>query len=172
MPLFRSKSSNYRFPPGLEHNLLWYAFRKFRPHDPIHLFQDLAQRFGDIAHYKIGPEDIVFLNQSLRKHGILQGCCPAHAVRHSQKTGIALCRLAFRKGPYQGAFKARRKGKYGITALAAVASAPRSISRVPVPCSEGTDSVGPEARPCLGKGPTSVRPQDARISRLQPLRFA
>ncbi len=64
MSLFptRPARSRYAFPPGLEHNLLWYAFRKFRPHDPIRLFQDLADRFGDIAHYKIGPEHILFLN--------------------------------------------------------------------------------------------------------------
>jgi len=64
MSLFQTRSarSRYVFPPGLEHNLLWYAFRKFRPHDPIRLFQDLADRFGDIAHYKIGPEHILFLN--------------------------------------------------------------------------------------------------------------
>ena len=54
--------AEYHFPPGLEHNLLWYAFRKFRPHNPIQLFQDLANRFGDIAHYKLGPEHILFLN--------------------------------------------------------------------------------------------------------------
>ena len=56
------KLAEYHFPPGLEHNLLWYAFRKFRPHNPIQLFQDLANRFGDIAHYKLGPEHILFLN--------------------------------------------------------------------------------------------------------------
>ncbi len=52
----------YRFPPGLEHNLLWYAFRKFRPADPIALFQHLAEKYGDIAHYRLGPEHIVFIN--------------------------------------------------------------------------------------------------------------
>jgi cytochrome P450 len=52
----------YRFPPGLAHNLLWYAFRKFRPQDPIVLFEALARDFGPIAHYRIGREDIVFLN--------------------------------------------------------------------------------------------------------------
>jgi len=62
MSFRKGKASQYRFPPGLEHNLLWFAFRKFRPHDPIHLFEDLARRFGDIAHYKIGPENILFLN--------------------------------------------------------------------------------------------------------------
>jgi hypothetical protein len=44
----------YRYPPGFERNLLWFAFRKFRPANPILLFQDLAAKYGDIAHYKIG----------------------------------------------------------------------------------------------------------------------
>ncbi|HZW79626.1 MAG TPA: cytochrome P450 [Candidatus Deferrimicrobiaceae bacterium] len=52
----------YRFPPGFQRNLLWFAFRKFRPANPIILFQHLAQTYGDIAHYKIGPHHIVFLN--------------------------------------------------------------------------------------------------------------
>jgi cytochrome P450 len=54
--------SPYSFPPGLKHNLIWYAFRKFRPADPIGLFQYLAKEYGDAVHYKIGPEHIVFLN--------------------------------------------------------------------------------------------------------------
>ena len=52
----------YRFPPGFQRNLLWFAFRKFRPSNPIILFQHLAKTYGDIAHYKIGPHHIVFLN--------------------------------------------------------------------------------------------------------------
>jgi cytochrome P450 len=52
----------YRFPPGFERNLLWFAFRKFRPANPILLFQHLAEKYGDIAHYKIGWHHIVFLN--------------------------------------------------------------------------------------------------------------
>ncbi|MGA2647100.1 MAG: cytochrome P450 [Candidatus Sulfotelmatobacter sp.] len=52
----------YRYPPGFQRNLLWFAFRKFRPANPIFLFQHLAQTYGDIAHYKIGPHHIVFLN--------------------------------------------------------------------------------------------------------------
>ena len=58
----KHRGGNYRFPPGLRHNLIWYVFRKFRPLDPIGLFQNLAKEFGDIAHYKIGPQHIVFLN--------------------------------------------------------------------------------------------------------------
>jgi cytochrome P450 len=52
----------YSFPPGFQRNLLWFALRKFRPADPIVLFQHLAATYGDIAHYKIGPHHIVFLN--------------------------------------------------------------------------------------------------------------
>ena len=52
----------YRFPPGFQRNLLWFAFRKLRPANPILLFQHLAQEYGDIAHYKIGWHHIVFLN--------------------------------------------------------------------------------------------------------------
>jgi len=54
--------SPYRFPPGFQRNLLWFAFRRFRPANPILLFQHLADDYGDIAHYKIGWNHIVFLN--------------------------------------------------------------------------------------------------------------
>jgi cytochrome P450 len=53
----------YHFPPGLERNLLWFAWRKFRPANPIFLFQHLADTYGDIAHYKLGHHHIVFLNR-------------------------------------------------------------------------------------------------------------
>src|SRR6201988_1163143 len=56
------KRPEYRFPPGFRSNLLWYAFRKFRPANPLLLFQHLAEKYGDIAHYKIGRHHIVFLN--------------------------------------------------------------------------------------------------------------
>src|ERR1700727_3447593 len=54
--------NGYRFPPGFQRNLLWFALRKFRLANPIVLFQHLAQEYGDIAHYKIGWHHIVFLN--------------------------------------------------------------------------------------------------------------
>src|SRR5580658_9576627 len=54
--------AGYRFPPGFQRNLLWFAFRKFRPGNPIFLFQHLADTYGDIAHYKLGHHHIVFLN--------------------------------------------------------------------------------------------------------------
>jgi cytochrome P450 len=55
-------AGEYRFPPGLRRNLLWFAFRKLRPANPILLFQHLAGDYGDIVHYKIGWHHIVFLN--------------------------------------------------------------------------------------------------------------
>src|SRR5438552_6801206 len=54
--------AGYLFPPGFQRNLLWFAFRRFRPANPIFLFQHLVQEYGDIAHYKIGWNHIVFLN--------------------------------------------------------------------------------------------------------------
>src|SRR6202166_2547104 len=56
------RAAAYRFPPGFQRNLLWFAFRRFRPANPILLFQHLADEYGDIAHYKIGWNHIVFLN--------------------------------------------------------------------------------------------------------------
>src|SRR5712671_7301375 len=61
-PRPEGKRTPYRFPPGFQRNLLWYAFRHFRPANPIVLFQHLAREYGDIAHYKIGRHHIVFLN--------------------------------------------------------------------------------------------------------------
>jgi cytochrome P450 len=52
----------YTFPPGLKHNLLFYLLNRFRPGDPISFFTYLAETFGPIAHYKIGYEHIVFIN--------------------------------------------------------------------------------------------------------------
>ncbi len=62
--MFGHRTSSYNFPPGLKHNLVWYAWSKFRPADPIGLFQYLNREFGDIVHYKIGPESIIFLNHA------------------------------------------------------------------------------------------------------------
>ena len=55
-------SGPYKFPPGLQHNLLFYMFNRFRPGDPITFFQHLADTYGPIAHYRLGPENIVFIN--------------------------------------------------------------------------------------------------------------
>jgi cytochrome P450 len=52
----------YRFPPGLAHNLLWRVLKRMRPVDPITFFQGLAERFGPAAHYKIGRQHVVFIN--------------------------------------------------------------------------------------------------------------
>jgi len=60
--LSSQRKKQYCFPPGLQRNLLWFALSKFRPVNPIFLFQYLAETYGDIAHYKIGHHHIVFLN--------------------------------------------------------------------------------------------------------------
>src|SRR5271165_6078306 len=52
----------YKFPPGFQRNLLWFALRRFRPANPIFLFEHLVEEYGDIAHYKIGWHHILFLN--------------------------------------------------------------------------------------------------------------
>ena len=57
-----STSGQYKYPPGFKRNILWFAFRKFRPANPIFLFQHLVEEYGDIAHYKLGWHHIVFLN--------------------------------------------------------------------------------------------------------------
>src|ERR1700674_718343 len=62
VPAPAGKGKPYGFPPGFQRNLLWFAFRHFRPANPILLFQHLAQEYGDISHYKIGRHHIVFLN--------------------------------------------------------------------------------------------------------------
>src|SRR5437588_3897263 len=57
------KSCQYRYPPGLKHNLLFYFFnRVFRPREPIRFFQYLAATYGPAAYYRIGRENILFLN--------------------------------------------------------------------------------------------------------------
>lgn len=56
-------SGPYRYPPGLRHNLLFYFLTsRFRPGNPIRFFTYLADTYGRIAHYKIGREHVVFLN--------------------------------------------------------------------------------------------------------------
>ncbi|QNI34374.1 cytochrome P450 [Alloacidobacterium dinghuense] len=54
---------SYRFPPGLRRNLPFYLFsRFFRPGNPIRLFEYLAATFGRVSYYRIGPSQIVVMN--------------------------------------------------------------------------------------------------------------
>ncbi len=62
LPERAGQNGEYRFPPGFQRNLLWLALRRFRPANPILLFQQLARDYGDIAHYKIAWNHILFLN--------------------------------------------------------------------------------------------------------------
>jgi cytochrome P450 len=54
---------DYRLPPGLKRNLPLYLFsRFFRPGNPIRLFEYLASTFGRVSRYRIGPSQIVVMN--------------------------------------------------------------------------------------------------------------
>jgi cytochrome P450 len=54
---------DYRLPPGLKRNLPLYLFsRFFRPGNPIRLFEYLAATFGRVSRYRIGPSQIVVMN--------------------------------------------------------------------------------------------------------------
>jgi cytochrome P450 len=57
-----TQRGRYRFPPGFQRNLVWFVLRRLRPANPIILFRHLADKYGDIAHYKIGWNHIVFVN--------------------------------------------------------------------------------------------------------------
>jgi cytochrome P450 len=52
----------YSYPPGPRHGLLWVARHRFRPADPIVLFQQLALEYGDVVHHQLGRQHILFLN--------------------------------------------------------------------------------------------------------------
>ena len=55
---------NYRFPPGLKLNLPLYLTRRFfRVGNPILLFEHLSATYGKMAHYRVGPSDIVLVNE-------------------------------------------------------------------------------------------------------------
>jgi cytochrome P450 len=56
------RASTYRFPPGMPKNLAWEALKHRRLVNPIKHFQNLAAKYGDIAHYKVRNDHIVFLN--------------------------------------------------------------------------------------------------------------
>jgi cytochrome P450 len=53
----------YRYPPGLKLNLPFYILsRFFRSSNPILLFEHLTRTYGRISHYKLGWNNIVFVN--------------------------------------------------------------------------------------------------------------
>ena len=54
----------YRYPPGLKLNLPFYVASKFfRASNPILLFEYLQANYGRIAHYRLGTNHIVFINE-------------------------------------------------------------------------------------------------------------
>jgi cytochrome P450 len=54
----------FRYPPGLRRNLPFYLFsRFFRANNPILLFEHLQATYGNIVHYRLLHNHIVFLNE-------------------------------------------------------------------------------------------------------------
>ncbi len=54
----------FRYPPGLQRNLPFYLFsRFFRVSNPIVLFEYLQATYGNIVHYRLLHNHIVFLNE-------------------------------------------------------------------------------------------------------------
>ena len=60
--VMEQSKSEYRFPPGMPRNLAWHAIRHRRLVNPIVHFQGLTERYGDVAHYRLGPKHIIFIN--------------------------------------------------------------------------------------------------------------
>ena len=76
----------YRFPPGLERNLPLYLFKRFfRPGNPILLFEHLVREYGNISHYKLGPSNIVFINDPELIREILVTKASAFIKERTQK---------------------------------------------------------------------------------------
>jgi cytochrome P450 len=107
----------------MERNLLWFAFRKFRPANPIFLFQHLADTYGDIAHYKLGHHHIVFLNhpEYIREILVVQNdnFIKERTVQRSKMllgSGMITSEGAEHRGQRQAAqpaFHRQRIGEYG-----------------------------------------------------------
>ena len=55
-------ATGYRFPPGMPRNLAWHAIRHRRLVNPIKHFLNLTATYGDVAHYKVGRSNIIFVN--------------------------------------------------------------------------------------------------------------
>ena len=59
--LHLQENRDYRFPRGVEHNLLWEGLRNLGPIDPIVFFERLQRDYGRVASYRVGRQRVVFL---------------------------------------------------------------------------------------------------------------
>ena len=76
----------YRYPPGLRRNLPFYLFsRFFRASNPILLFEYLREQYGSIAHYRLGPNHIVFLNDPELIREVLINQAPLFIKERTQR---------------------------------------------------------------------------------------
>ncbi len=80
------KRGAYRYPPGLRRNLPFYLFsRFFRASNPILLFEYLREKYGSIAHYRLGPFHIVFLNDPELIREVLINQAPLFIKERTQR---------------------------------------------------------------------------------------
>ncbi len=76
----------FRYPPGLRRNLPFYFFSKFfKSTNPILLFEYLQQQYGVAAHYRLGPNHIVFLNDPDLIREVLVTKGPAFIKERTQR---------------------------------------------------------------------------------------
>ncbi|ABF42046.1 cytochrome P450 [Candidatus Koribacter versatilis Ellin345] len=55
------KERQYRFPRGVEHNLLWEGLKNLGPIDPLRFFERLKRDYGKVGGYRVGNKRVVFL---------------------------------------------------------------------------------------------------------------
>ncbi len=76
----------YRYPAGLKLNLPFYLFsRFFRASNPILLFEHLKATYGNIAHYRLLHNHIVFLNEPEYIREILINQAPHFIKERTQR---------------------------------------------------------------------------------------
>jgi len=76
----------FRYPPGLKLNLPFYLFsRFFRANNPILLFEHLQATYGNIVHYRLLHNHIVFLNEPEYIREVLINQAPSFIKERTQR---------------------------------------------------------------------------------------
>jgi cytochrome P450 len=80
------KRGEFRYPPGLKRNLPFYLFsRFFRANNPILLFEHLQATYGNIVHYRLLHNHIVFLNEPEYIREVLINQAPLFIKERTQR---------------------------------------------------------------------------------------
>jgi cytochrome P450 len=85
-PLQVITRGEFRYPPGLRRNLPFYLFsRFFRANNPILLFEHLQATYGNIVHYRLLHNHIVFLNEPEYIREVLINQAPLFIKERTQR---------------------------------------------------------------------------------------